>query len=278
MGLTGMGRRLSTFLDPSSSALRTELPSSLPAPKSRTSSVSSWRKFPACSGCAWKRWRLTSHHSLEATALAAGTIVVILACRLFSSRIPAPLCARTGHGRGMGIQVAGRDHWLAVQRNPKRHAALSPACVSNRSDSRTSRPSLTIAMLGAIESLMSAVVSDRMSGSSNIKDRHNPNVELVAQGIANVVSPMLADCPPPAPSPAPRPTSAREQKPRRGHDSRPHAARDSALRLEAGKFRPMAVLAGILIVVSYNMASGARSLRCSSSPRPTSACGWSHSP
>jgi len=79
--------------------------------------------------------------SLEATALAAGTIVVILACRLFFQPHSRRHCgARTGHGRGMGIQVAGRDHWLAVQRNPKRHAALSPACVSNRSDSRTSRP------------------------------------------------------------------------------------------------------------------------------------------
>ena len=41
-------------------------------------------------------------------------------------------------------------------------------------------PALTVALLGAIESLMSAVVADRMSG-----DKHNPNVELVAQGIAN---------------------------------------------------------------------------------------------
>jgi sulfate permease, SulP family len=42
-------------------------------------------------------------------------------------------------------------------------------------------PAVTVAMLGAIESLMSAVVSDRMSGG-----KHNPNVELVAQGVANV--------------------------------------------------------------------------------------------
>ena len=45
-------------------------------------------------------------------------------------------------------------------------------------------------MLGAIESLMSAVVADRMSG-----DRHNPNVELFAQGIANIVSPMFGGLP-----------------------------------------------------------------------------------
>ena len=51
-------------------------------------------------------------------------------------------------------------------------------------------PAVTVAMLGAIESLMSAVVADRMSG-----DRHNPNVELVAQGVANIVSPMFGGLP-----------------------------------------------------------------------------------
>jgi SulP family sulfate permease len=51
-------------------------------------------------------------------------------------------------------------------------------------------PALTVALLGAIESLMSAVVADRMSG-----DRHNPNVELVAQGVANLVSPMFGGLP-----------------------------------------------------------------------------------
>ena len=45
-------------------------------------------------------------------------------------------------------------------------------------------------MLGAIESLMSAVVADRMSG-----DRHNPNVELIAQGVANIVSPLFGGLP-----------------------------------------------------------------------------------
>lgn len=51
-------------------------------------------------------------------------------------------------------------------------------------------PAITIAMLGAIESLMSAVVADRMTG-----DRHNPNVELIAQGVANVISPMFGGLP-----------------------------------------------------------------------------------
>lgn len=51
-------------------------------------------------------------------------------------------------------------------------------------------PALTVTMLGAIESLMSAVVADRMT-----KDKHNPNVELVAQGIANIFSPLFGGLP-----------------------------------------------------------------------------------
>ena len=45
-------------------------------------------------------------------------------------------------------------------------------------------------MLGAIESLMSAVVADRMAGT-----RHNSNVELFAQGIANIASPLVGGLP-----------------------------------------------------------------------------------
>ena len=64
---------------------------------------------------------------------------------------------------------------------PRFDAALIPTLL---------RPALTVAMLGAIESLMSAVVADRMSG-----DRHNPNVELVAQGVANIASPSFGGLP-----------------------------------------------------------------------------------
>ena len=62
-------------------------------------------------------------------------------------------------------------------------------------------PAFTIAMLGAIESLLSAVVSDGMIGG-----RHRSNMELVAQGVANLASPLFGGIPPPAPSPGPRPT------------------------------------------------------------------------
>ncbi len=51
-------------------------------------------------------------------------------------------------------------------------------------------PAMTVAMLGAIESLMSAMVADRMSG-----DRHDSNVELIAQGVANIASPLFGGLP-----------------------------------------------------------------------------------
>jgi SulP family sulfate permease len=68
-------------------------------------------------------------------------------------------------------------------------------------------PAMTVAMLGAIESLMSAMVADRMSG-----DRHDSNVELVAQGMANIASPLFGGCRPRERSPAPPRTSARERR------------------------------------------------------------------
>jgi len=111
-------------------------------------------------------------------------------------------------------------------------------------------------MLGAIESLMSAVVSDRMSNSSNVdrNDRHNPNVELVAQGIANVFSPMFGGLPATG-------AIARTATNIRSGAKTPvagmiHALTLLAILLFASKlvsFVPMAVLAGILMVVSYNM-------------------------
>ncbi len=48
----------------------------------------------------------------------------------------------------------------------------------------------TVALLAALESMLSAVVADGMTG-----DRHNPNVEIMAQGIANVASPVFGGIP-----------------------------------------------------------------------------------
>jgi len=110
-------------------------------------------------------------------------------------------------------------------------------------------PAITVAMLGAIESLMSAVVSDRMSG-----DRHNPNVELIAQGIANVASPLVGGLPATG-------AIARTATNIRSGAKTPVAGIVHSLTLLAillfaaplARFIPLCVLAAILMVVSYNM-------------------------
>ncbi len=197
--------------------------------------------------------------SVEATALAAGTIVIILVCRAFSSRIPGAIVAlvlgtlavwifklpvATIGTRFNGIPSGLPHLHIPTFRSDLIHGLLGPA--------------LTVAMLGAIESLMSAVVSDRMSASTNSDfsndDRHNPNVELVAQGIANVVSPMFGGLPATG-------AIARTATNIRAGAKTPVAGMIHALTLLAillfasrlVSFVPMAVLAGILMVVSYNM-------------------------
>jgi len=110
-------------------------------------------------------------------------------------------------------------------------------------------PAVTVAMLGAIESLMSAVVSDRMSGG-----KHNPNVELVAQGVANIFSPLFGGLPATG-------AIARTATNIRSGAKTPVAGMVHALTLLAivlfaaplARFIPLAVLAAILFVVSYNM-------------------------
>jgi len=110
-------------------------------------------------------------------------------------------------------------------------------------------PALTVAMLGAIESLMSAVVADRMTG-----DRHNPNVELMAQGVANIAAPLVGGLPSTG-------AIARTATNIRSGAKTPisgmiHAAVLLAIVLFAAplaKLIPLTVLSAILLMVAYNM-------------------------
>jgi len=188
--------------------------------------------------------------SYEATILALVTVGVLLACRALSPRIPGPIVALLlgtaavyffklpveTIGTRFGGIPSGLPH-LAIPhfRSDLIHGLLGPA--------------FTVAMLGAIESLMSAVVSDRMSN-----DRHNPNVELIAQGVANVVSPMFGGLPATG-AIARTATNIRSgaQSPVAGII---HAATLLCILLFAAplvSYVPMAALAGILVVVAYNM-------------------------
>lgn len=110
-------------------------------------------------------------------------------------------------------------------------------------------PAVTVAMLGAIESLMSAVVADRMTG-----DRHNPNVELIAQGVANIVSPLVGGLP--ATGAIARTATNVRSGARTPVAGIIHAITLLGILLVLAPLAariPMAVLAGLLIVVARNM-------------------------
>ena len=112
------------------------------------------------------------------------------------------------------------------------------------------QPAITIAFLGAIESLLSAVVADGMIGAN-----HRSNTELIAQGIANVVTPFFGGIP--ATGAIARTATNVKNGGRTPIAGIIHALTLLLIVLFFGhwvKLIPMSVLAGILIVVAYNMS------------------------
>ena len=205
-------------------------------------------------GVFWLRMEVLAQHfrtlSYPTTALAVATVVVLIACRMISIRVPGPILVLLlgtaavvlfklpveTIGTRFGGIPSGMPHLVIPKfRSDLIHGLLGPA--------------VTVAMLGAIESLMSAVVADRMSG-----DHHNPNVELMGQGIANIASPMFGGLPATG-------AIARTATNIRAGGQTPVAGMIHSLTLlcvllfaaPLVSFVPMAVLAGILMVVSYNM-------------------------
>jgi len=111
-------------------------------------------------------------------------------------------------------------------------------------------PALTIALLGAIESLLSAVVADGMIGGN-----HRSNTELIAQGIANIVTPFFGGIP--ATGAIARTATNVKNGGRTPVAGIVHAITLLFIMLFFGqwaKLIPLSCLAGILIVVSYNMS------------------------
>ena len=115
-------------------------------------------------------------------------------------------------------------------------------------------PALTIAILGAIESLLSATVADGV-----ISDRHDSNTELIAQGVANIASPLFGGIPATG-------AIARTMTNINNGGRTPVAGIVHAVVLlliflflmPLAQYIPMACLAGVLVIVAYNM-SGWRS-------------------
>jgi SulP family sulfate permease len=111
-------------------------------------------------------------------------------------------------------------------------------------------PALTIAMLGAIESLLSAVVADGM-----ISSNHRSNTELIAQGIANIVTPFFGGIP--ATGAIARTATNVKNGGRTPVAGMIHAVVLLLIMFFLGKWAkliPLSCLAGILVVVAYNMS------------------------
>lgn len=111
-------------------------------------------------------------------------------------------------------------------------------------------PAFTIAILGAIESLLSATVADGVTG-----DKHNSNQELIGQGIANMITPLFGGIPATG-------AIARTMTNINNGGKTPVAGIIHALVLllillflmPLAQYIPMACLAGVLVIVSYNMS------------------------
>ncbi len=186
----------------------------------------------------------------QTVALACATLAIILLWPRVNRRIPGSILAVLGctavaallhlHVDTIGSRFGGIPQGFPPLTMPHLHAEhILPLLPS----------AFTVALLGAIESLLSAVVADSMAG-----DRHNSNVELVAQGVANIASPLFGGIPATG-------AIARTATNIRSGALTPVSGMVHALTLLAilliaaplARFIPLATLAAVLFVVAWNM-------------------------
>ena len=183
-------------------------------------------------------------------AIAVTSLAIILILPKFAPRIPGSIVALFAATLAValfrlpiatiGSKFGGIPQGFPAFALPDFHAAhILPLLPS----------AFTVAMLAAVESLLSAVVADGMTG-----DRHNSNMELVAQGIANLVSPLFGGIP--ATGAIARTATNIRSGARTPIAGMVHALTLLAILLVAAplaRFVPRATLAAVLFVVSYNM-------------------------
>ncbi len=188
--------------------------------------------------------------ALPALALAGISLAVILVTPKVSRRVPGSILALLGSTAAVyflhlpvetiGSKFGGIPSGLPAFEVP----AFRPDLILPLLPS-----ALTVAILAALESLLSAVVGDSMTG-----DRHNSNAELLAQGIANIAVPMVGGTPVTG-------AIARTATNFRSGARTPVSGLIHALTLLAvillfaplAKYVPLATLAAVLMVVAYNM-------------------------
>lgn len=200
------------------------------------------------------RMKLLSEHvasfNWQALALGVGTLAILVVLPRVTRRVPASIVALlvcTGACvvfhlpvETIGSKFGGIPRGLPPFAVPDFHAEhILPLIPS----------AFTVALLAALESMLSAVVADSMTG-----DRHNPNVELVAQGLANIASPLFGGIP--ATGAIARTATNIRSGARSPVSGMVHAITLLLILLVAAplaSYIPLATLAGVLFVVAYNM-------------------------
>ncbi len=211
--------------------------------------------IPAVPAEFFGKWASYVHYAGTANGstvlLSAATLVVLVFWPRISTRIPAPFVALVGgtlaaHFLHLPVDTIGSRFGVIDATLPSPHWPH----VTERMLVDLAGPALTIAILGAIESLLSAVVADGMIGT-----RHRSNMELVAQGVANIASPLFGGIP--ATGAIARTATNVKNGGRTPVAGVVHALTLLVITLFAGKYAaliPMATLAAILVVVAYHMS------------------------
>jgi len=201
------------------------------------------------------RWRSVAAHfgSLNpwAVAVSVATLAIIVFWPRLNRRIPSPFVAlivTTAAVQLLHLPVDTIGSRFGVI-NASLPAPSLPA-VSFQQIPGLMGAAFTIALLGAVESLLSAVVADGMIGG-----RHRSNMELVAQGVANIASPLFGGIP--ATGAIARTATNVRNGGRTPVAGVTHAVTLLLITLFFGRWAgliPMAALAGILVVVAYSMS------------------------
>jgi len=176
-----------------------------------------------------------------------GSIVAILFSTALVQLFSLPVAT-------IGSEFGSVPTALPLPRLPKFDWAMLPQLVS---------PALTIALLGAIESLLSAVVADGMTGM-----RHRSNMELVAQGIANIVTPFFGGIP--ATGAIARTATNIKNGGRTPVAGMVHAVTLLLILICFGRWAvliPMPTLAAVLLVVAFHMSEWRHFVKLLRSPR-----------
>jgi SulP family sulfate permease len=188
--------------------------------------------------------------SVPATVLGIATVLTVVATPRILRRVPGTIVAMFGVSiaaivmglpvETIGTRFGGVPSGLPRIQFPSIQWSVLPDLLV---------PAMTVAMLGAIESLLSATVADRMMGT-----RHNPNVELIGQGVANIFSPLVGGLP--ATGAIARTATNIRSGARTPVAGMIHALTLLLILLFAAPLAarvPLAVLAGLLFIVAYNM-------------------------